>query len=154
MAGVMQQVNHSIGLNITLARRSLFIVRWLKTLTAALLVLVWLPATSLCLLESAGLIEKGECCSKESEHPAPGKTGCDEPCGVVAAGRYLFQQDHFVLSAPVVETLDCCAPAFLEMQPPGGSGCDAPATAPPELAGCWHFAFRTALPPRAPSFVS
>jgi hypothetical protein len=151
---LMQWVNQSLGLKLAFARRSLLSVRLLKTLTAALLVLAWLPAASLCLIESAGLIEKGDCCSKDSDHPAPGKTGCDKPCGVIAAGNYLFQQDHFVLSAPVVETPDFCTPTALEIRSPAGAGRDAPATAPPELVGCWQFSFRTALPPRAPSFVS
>jgi len=141
-------------LNILYVRRSLLSVRWLKTLTAALLVLVWLPATSLCLMESAGFIKKGDCCSKDSDRPVSGKTGCDKPCGVLASGGYLFQQDHFVLSAPVSVAPDFCIPTTLEIQPPAGIGRDAPATAPPELIGCRHFSFRTALPPRAPSFVS
>jgi len=141
-------------LNSAFLRRSLFIVRLLKTLTAALLVLAWLPAGSLCLMESAGFIEKGDCCSKDSDHPAPGKTGCDKPCGVIAAGNYLFQQEHFVLPAPVIETPDFCTPAVLDIQPPPGIGRDAPATAPPELVARRHFCFRTALPPRAPSLVS
>ncbi len=144
----------SLGLNIPSVRRSLLSVRLLKTLTAVLLMLVWLPATSLCLMESAGFIKKGDCCSKDSDRTAPGKAGCDEPCGVLASGGYLFQQDHFVLSAPVFVISDFCIPITLEIQPPPGIGRDAPATAPPELVGCWHFSFRTALPPRAPSFVS
>lgn len=154
MPRAMQQFNQSIGLNSAFPRRSLFPVRLLKTLTAALLVLVWLPAGSLCLIESAGLIKQGDCCSKDSDHPAPGKTDCDKPCGVMAAGNYLFQQDHLVLSAPVVVTPDFCIPIILEMQSPAGIGRDAPATAPPELAGHWQFSFRTALSPRAPSFAS
>ena len=144
----------SIGLNSAFLHRSLSIVRFLKTLTAALLVLAWLPAGSLCLMESAGFIEKGDCCSKDSDHAAPRKTGCDKPCGVLAAGKYLFQQNHLILSAPVIAIPDFCTPAVLDIQPPPGIGRDAPATAPPELVGCWHFSCRTALPPRAPSFVS
>jgi hypothetical protein len=136
------------------ARRRLSAVRMLKTLTAALLVLLWLPATSLCLLESAGFIEKGDCCSKVSDRPAPGKTGCDQPCGIVAAGQYLSQQDHFVLSAPVFETPNCCIPSVLENRSLVGLGRDVPSTAPPELVTCRHFFFRTALAPRAPSLVS
>lgn len=154
MPRVMQRIEQSLGLHSALFRRSLFIVRLLKTLTAALLMLVWLPASSLCLMESAGFIKKGDCCSKDSERSAPSKTGCDEPCGVLASGGYLFQQDHFVLSAPAIEPPDFCAPAVLEIRSPAGIGRDAPATAPPELAGHWQFSFRTALSPRAPSFVS
>lgn len=146
-------IKQSLGLNNAFPRRRVSIVRLLKTLTAALLVLVWLPATSLCLMESAGFIEKGDCCSKDSDHSAPEKTGCDKPCGIMAAGNYLFQQDHFVLAAPVVETPDFCTPPVLEIRFPAGIGRDAPATAPPELAG-WQFTHRTAAPPRAPSFVS
>ena len=121
-------------------------------MVALMLALVWLPAVSCCLIDASGLLGKQDCCSKE--HSPSGPDNCDKPCGALASAGYFPQQDQLLLIVPVGAPLFDCGISRMEVQRPVGIGRDLPATAPPELAGHWQFTFRTALPPRAPSFAS
>jgi len=118
------------------------------------LALVWLPAASCCLIDESGLLGKRDCCSKERSQSAPGPGGCDKPCGALASAAYLPQEDHQHLIPPANVPLFKCSIDKTEVRRLAGIGRDLPATAPPELAGHWQFSFRTALPPRAPTFAS
>lgn len=126
----------------------------IKAVVALMLALVWLPAASCCLIDVSGLLDKQDCCSEEHSHSVPGPGNCDKPCGVLASATYLPQQDKLVIVAPLGVPLFDVAFSLVELQWLAGVGRDLPATAPPELAGHWQFSFRTALSPRAPSFVS
>jgi len=129
-------------------------VQRIKAVAAVVLALVWWPAVSCCLIDASGLLGKQDCCSKEHSHPASVPGNCDQPCGVLASASYLSQQNQLIVPAPL-GTLPIDVPfSLVELQRPAGIGRDVPATAPPEVAGHWQFSFRTALPPRAPSFVS
>src|SRR5262245_10617186 len=128
-------------------------VQRIKATVAMVLALVWLPAVSCCLIDASGLFGKQDCCSTEHAHPAAAPGNCDQPCGVLASASYVSQQDQLVVPAPLAELLADDVFSPVELQRPG-IGRDLPATAPPEIAGHWQFSFRTALPPRAPSFVS
>jgi hypothetical protein len=127
-------------------------VQRIKAAVALMLALVWLPAVSCCLIDASGLLDKQDCCSKEHSDPGPGN--CDKPCGALASANYFPQQDQLFLIVPVGAAPFDCATTLMEVQRSAGTGRDLPATEPPELAGHWQFSFRTALPPRAPSFVS
>jgi hypothetical protein len=117
------------------------------------MVLVWLPAVWCCLIDASGLLGKQDCCSKEHSHSVPGPGNCDKPCGALASATYLPQEGHVVILAPLGVSLFDVA-SLVEVQQPARIGRHFPATAPPELADHWQFSFRTALSPRAPSFVS
>lgn len=119
-----------------------------------MLALVWLPAVSCCLIDAAGWLGKQDCCSKEHSQRAPGPGNCDQPCGALASASYLPQQSQLLVIAPLGVPLFDAAFPLVEIHRPAGVGRELPATAPPELAGHWQFSFRTALAPRAPSFVS
>jgi hypothetical protein len=129
-------------------------VQRIKTVVAVLLALVWLPAVSCCLIDASGLLGKQDCCSKEHSHSVPGPGNCDKPCGALASATYLPQQAQLLVIAPIGVPLFDCAFSLIEIHRPAAVGRDLPATAPPELAGHWQFSFRTAAPPRAPSFAS
>ena len=126
----------------------------IKAIVAVVLALVWLPAVSCCLIDASGLLGKQDCCSKEhSDRPSvPGN--CDQPCGALAPAPYLPQESQLLVTAPIGAPLFDSTFPLIELQWPVGIGRDVPATAPPELAGHWQFSFRTASPPRAPSFAS
>ncbi len=129
-----------------------FSVQRIKAAVALMLALVWLPAVSCCLIDASGLLGKRDCCSKEHSHSVPGN--CDKPCGTLASATYLSQQDQLLIIAPVAVLLFDCATFLVEVQQSAGIGHEQPATAPPDLPVSWQFSFRTALPPRAPSFAS
>ena len=131
-----------------------FSMQRIKAVVALVLALVWLPAVSCCLIDASGLLGKQDCCSKEHSHSVPSPGNCDQPCGMLASATYLPQQDQVLIVAPLGVPLFDVAFSRVELQRPAGVGRDLPAAAPPELAGCWQFSFRTALPPRAPSFAS
>ncbi|MDA1275005.1 MAG: hypothetical protein O2960_13305 [Verrucomicrobia bacterium] len=126
----------------------------IKAVVAMVLALVWLPAASCCLMDASGLLGKRDCCSKERSHSASGPGNCDKPCGALASAAYLPQGVQLFLIAPVDVPPFDCASYPTELRRPTGIGRNFPATAPPELAGHWQFSFRTALPPRAPTFAS
>jgi len=126
----------------------------IKAAVALMLALVWLPAVSCCLIDASSLFGKQDCCSKEHSQSIPGPGNCDKPCGTLASAHYLPQQSQLLLIVSVGMPLFDCAEFLEEIQCPSGICHDLPATAPPEFAGHWQFSFRTALPPRAPSFAS
>jgi hypothetical protein len=127
-------------------------VQRIKTVVAVLLALVWLPAVSCCLIDASGLRGKPDCCPKE--HSVPGPGNCNKPCGALASATYLPQQAPLLVIAPICLPLFDCAFSLIEIHRPAGVCRELPTNAPPELAGHWQFSFRTALPPRAPSFAS
>jgi hypothetical protein len=129
-------------------------VHRLKAVIALLLALVWLPAVSCCLIDASGLFGKQECCSKEQTYPVSGPGACDKLCGALAVATYFSQQDH--LGAVASLGLAWCENAALQIKPQERelAAPELPSTAPPELPGHWQFSYRTALSPRAPSFIS
>jgi hypothetical protein len=131
-----------------------FSVQRIKAVVAVVLALVWLPAVSCCLIDASGVLGKQECCSKAHSLPASGPGNCDQPCGVLASATYLPEQEPLVVVAPVGAALLDVVFSMVELHQPAVIGRELPGTASPELAGQWQFFFRTALPPRAPSFVS
>jgi hypothetical protein len=126
----------------------------MKTAVAVLLVLLWVPATSCCLLDASGLFGKPDCCAKDHSKPVPKPGGCDKACGLLASALYFSQQSQALFDA----SMDHVAVAFTyivaEPSLPLLPEQSWPATGPPELAGHWQFSYRTALPPRAPSLAS
>ena len=129
-------------------------VQRIKAAVALVLALVWLPAASCCLIDASGLLGKPDCCSGDHSKPVSVPGNCDKPCAALASATFLPQQAYPVVFAPDSVWLFTLNDSLPEIQRPAGANRDLPATAPPEVAGHWQFSFRTALAPRAPSFVS
>ena len=119
----------------------------LLQLFGLILALAWVPITSHCSWESViggdffkcAPVEKGDC-SNDGDN-----------CAAVESGTYKVPDATPAISAPVfaVVLLQIPAPSV----PP--SRLIAPSTAAPsQIPVSWQFVSRTALPPRAPSFVS
>ena len=76
------------------------------------------------------------------------------PCCTLASGSYKVDDNQRVTTiSPVVAVVllaDLSELASLADAPPAV----VRTAIPPELSVSWQFSFRTALPPRAPSFVS
>ncbi|MBI5772854.1 MAG: hypothetical protein HZA89_03810 [Verrucomicrobia bacterium] len=125
-------------------------VNRLKTIVAMMLLAVWLPATSHCLLEIAGVIHESDCCANAQGAEEPGHDAADGNCQIEAGNYRLPKPGSFVLSPVFMPCLSLLlvSPALDLTAPVPGFGANAP---PPELPVSWCFLWRTALPARAPS---
>ena len=129
-------------------------VKKFRSFTALLLLALWMPATSHCLLEDAGWIHHSDCCDPGDGADEHGHDGADGICQVEQGGFHL-PKFQWVLAKTFPDFLchqlsltgllhpETIPPDILRRAPP-----------PPALDAAWQFSFRTALPPRAPSFVS
>lgn len=118
---------------------------------ALLLALSYLPATGHCLLESAGWLPSGgECCEESSSANGSPAFPCAYGCCPSEYAVY-FSPAH--VGAPLIAEVPVCVVATVELVPKPSPPV-APESSPPELLKLWQFTSRTALPPRAPSFVS
>jgi len=87
--------------------------------------------------------------------PAHSEKDCgDDGCWAIESGSYQLQKP---LEAPARPFLTPVAwlPILSDLSPAGSTGRLISASpAPPELPKLWQFSERTALPPRAPTFVA
>ena len=122
-------------------------VKRLKIVVASGLFVVWIPATSLCLAENAGLVANSDYCG-----------GCPSsqasPCCVLASAAYKLDDSGSVVM-PWPDNSVSLFRDTIEVHPPlvvclAGTGCESP----PELRSSWQFCARAAANPRAPSSVS
>jgi hypothetical protein len=122
-------------------------VRWLKIVAASALLVIWIPATSLCLAENAGLVVSSDHCG-----------GCPSsqasPCCALASAAYkLDDNSHVAVLSPdklvsfFRDTVDVHPPLLICL---ARNGCESP----PEVRSSWQFCARAAANPRAPSSVS
>ena len=129
-------------------------MKWLRTITVLALVALWLPVSVHCQLEQLPGLEFLSCCDHEDTTAPHQDDDCEgDGCAVVESGLYKTEERQNSLTAPNFPPV--------KFQSPQTPITSAPAvrafvhgTAPPELSCIWQFSFRTALPPRAPSFVS
>jgi hypothetical protein len=125
----------------------LFSMYRLKTIVAMALLALWIPATSLCLAENAGLVVDNDHCGDSPSSQA-------SPCCVLASAPYKLDDNGSV----VVPWLGDSVSLFrdtVNVHPPlliclARNGCESP----PELRSSWQFRARAAANPRAPSSVS
>lgn len=146
--------NAKVKLQLASAICILPLVKWLNRVVAAALLVLWIPATSLCLLEIAGWLSNDGCCPSGSAG-SPGSEPSDEsPCCLLASGSYKANdEERAIAPTPLVaflSVLNFFEPAE-RTDEPQRNGFEP---SPPELLAGWQFSSRAALPPRAPSFVS
>ena len=131
------------------ARPAVFLcnVRRLKIVAASALLVIWIPATSLCLAENAGLVA-------DSDHCGDSSSSQTQPCCALASAAYkLDDNSHVVVLSPdklvsfFRDTVDVHPPLLICL---ARNGCESP----PELPSSWQFWIRAAANPRAPSSVS
>ena len=119
---------------------------------AVLLAIVYLPAMAHCTLEQAGWFPLGDgCCEQSSASGGSENTSCADGCCLLEGGDFFNNTKGvatvlpLAVSAYLVVALDTLAKPAPSLPPE---------SSPPEFLNVWQFAYRTALPPRAPSFVS
>jgi hypothetical protein len=131
-------------------------VRGLKSFFALLLLGTWFSCTAHCTLEMMTADKPLACCdntkfgSNSSQAPAS-PDHC--VCGWVKSGGYTFSE-----STPLVIAPTDALPLFT-LSSPGEESFTDPALpklifSRPKFSTSWQFAFRTALPARAPSLAS
>ena len=129
-------------------------VRLLKTVVGWMLLLVWLPATSLCLVERAGWLANDDCCPSSAPKSPPGKTSNDTTCCALASASYKADDySHLHITAPLFIGV-LIFEAFTAEAERGETIRKADDLGLPTLLKTWQFTSRTALPPRAPSLAS
>lgn len=129
-------------------------MRRLLPFIACLLAVLWLPATSHCGLETAGLWLH--------DHEAETSTDCAslscdrDLCESVEAGNFKNSAATVKVNAPLLAVCVTRLVLLTAADAPG-EGCPvSPRTtdSPPELARTWQFSARTALLPGAPSLLA
>ena len=123
----------------------------LGKILAIMLAVLWVPIASHCLLEDAGLIHHSDCCNSDGDNDHDAADGI---CQVEKAGFQLPKFQRVLAEAlPYFLTPQLTLDSLLRVEaiPPDILSRAGP---PAALRGTWQFSFRTALPPRAPSFVS
>ena len=124
---------------------------------AVLLLALWVPATVHCRLEQALSLELLSCCPHEDAEktPAHHESDCaNDGCAAVESGFYKQEEPEVTPGRPLPALVVLLAPHM-----DCGPKCvwvlvAAVSRFPSELAQCWQFSFRAALPVRAPSFTS
>ena len=129
------------------------IVRRLKAIVGWVLLVVWLPATSLCLVERAGWLADDECCPSAAPKPSPSKPSSDSACCTLASATYKADEDaQLHVTAPLVPWGSIFEEPVADSEPVPVAG-HLDDLGPPELRPSWQFTFRAALPPRAPTIL-
>lgn len=128
--------------------RSRAVVKF-RSIVAALLLAVWLPATLHCAMESAGVLTSHStaCCSD-------GQTCADDNCGVLETGAYRSGGASAQVAAPDLLACVCLlcpplVPIATSESPLAPSVVDRPL----DWVPVWRFVQRAAPSPRAPSLA-
>lgn len=125
---------------------------WWKKIVAASLLLLWMPATSHCALESVGLLPHAVGCVGGGSHCG------GDACKIIETG--LFKQTTVQIKAIPPEFLFCTCFLCLQLiwaSPPSlvavSDFTPVDFEGPPDWVARWSFEHRAALPARAPSLV-
>ena len=131
-------------------------MQYLKTIWVVALALLWVPITSHCQLESIpSLTALLSCCNHEDASAPHEDQDCQQDaCASVESGDYRTQEHEALLLTPDRASVEAAAVAVERSSQADEVSLGILKTAPPEQHHIWQFAFRTALPVRAPSFAS
>ena len=129
-------------------------VKWLKTMTVLTMLALWLPATNHCRLEQIPGLSFLVCCDHEAAAPHQDNDCDTDGCAQFENGLYKVDDARAVAVVPAFVGAVFLLPTVEQTPPPPPLLSDFSTVASPELPGTWQFSFRTALPPRAPSFAS
>lgn len=124
----------------------LSVVSRLRAIIAVLLVALWLPATSWCLLERAGWVT----CNDDGR--PVGESQESSACCVIASSTYKLDGSQRT-AVPLLVDAPVLLVGLFESQSIQ-SGCVEFGVSPPEIFASWQFSSRAASAPRAPSIAS
>ena len=122
----------------------------IRAIVTAVLLVLWMPATSHCALEAAGMIEQSAGCATAD--------GCEgDGCRVIEEG--FFKQSSMTAKVPAPNLTACVCFLCLQLVAPitlvsvADFSLGLPAE-PQDWIVCWTFEQRSALPANAPDFVA
>ena len=125
----------------------------LKNILFVLAAILWLPLSAHCQLEKfPGLAFLA--CASDSDSPGKNSDCGDTGCCAVEKSQYKPNQIRITIPTPDLLPLVTAALPDIAGTLTDEISAAAFAALPPELPKCWQFVFRTAAPPRAPSFAS
>ncbi len=109
---------------------------------------LWLPVTLHCQLESIPGLEFVRCSPDTSRQSDCSDDGC------CAVEKQQYKSELHRQTIPVLLQMSSAPLLNVASTLPHDVGLGILTSAPPELLKTWQFAFRTASPPRAPSFAA
>ncbi len=118
-----------------------------------MLLALWVPVNSHCLLETAGLIPPDECCAESSTNSNSHTASLCDPGDMLDSAHSRAEDSQAALPLLVAAWLPLFFESIAEPILPARPAWDSLSPAPPELAAAWQFSSRTALPVRAPSLI-
>jgi len=117
------------------------------------LISLWIPMSSHAFMERADWIHQ-EATEQDSDHHHD-HDGADGICVRTASHIEVPQPDFGGWVTPLAAAeFWYAASAVVDSEAAEANGPAPPGAAPPELSQTWHFSYRTALPARAPSYLS
>ena len=115
-------------------------------LLSLVLAVLWVPVTSHCAWENVSGLQFFKCATDTPEN-----SDCDgDGCAQLEKATYKTSDPQVTPSLPLLTLLF----RVLVIEPAVSEESVLATAPPPEIPAGWQFSFRTALPPRAPSFVS
>ena len=131
-------------------------MRYLKTIWVVALALLWVPITSHCQLESIPSLTALLACCEHEETSAPHEDqDCEQDaCASVESGDYRTQEREPLLVIPDHISIEVAVVVVELSSVPDKISLSILTPAAPKQDHIWQFAFRTALPVRAPSLAS
>lgn len=129
-------------------------MRIFRTLLLALLALAWVPLTSHCQIEAALGLDFLRCSTDEQAATGGGDPCKDEGCCSFEFAKYQSPRQQDVAPVVLLAIVPTDNIDVEDRSLPAQTCLGILTAAPPDLTSSWQFSFRTALPPRAPSFAS
>ena len=124
-----------------------------KNILFVLAAMLWLPMSAHCQLEKIPGFTFLACVS---DSDSPGKNSDCDDASCCAAEKSQYKPNQIRITIPTPDLLPLVTAGLPDIAGTLADEISAAAFAalPPELPKCWQFVFRTAAPPRAPSFAS
>lgn len=144
---------HNISIEHFLLMSILTLVKSLRIMLTLLLVALWPLVTSHCSLEQMPGLEFLACADEAAAIPHQENDCETDSCAAVESGFYKTEDGHHVVPTPPLIPCAFLTAISLEAAQTAAVSRIVFDSAPPELPKVWQFSCRTALPPRAPSFV-
>jgi hypothetical protein len=129
-------------------------VRYFGKTWFLLMALSWLPLSAHCQLERVPGLEFLQCAADAPSEDGSRNDCGDRGCCPAEKAPYKSEQHRVGLPSPGDLPVAFAPTSDIATTPPSEVSPAIPLPGPPELRQSWHFSFRAASSPRAPSFAS
>ncbi len=128
-------------------------MQWVKKILALVMLALWSLAANHCQLEQLPGFQFLKCGEPAMTAAHPEADCQTDGCASVESSFYKMEDGKLATAAPLLAQIPL-ALIWSETIPPTVGNYFVSDSVPRELSPCWQFVFRTASPPRAPSFAS